>query len=300
MVHYKSINRATHSLSEREDCFRHTKFQEDTPGIFLKTCNRIEFYYGEEEVPEELIRHLFQVTSGLESSLIGERAVQGQVKEAYRLAAGRFKLSPSLHQLFQSALATGKRVRTETAISQGAVSHSLAVIELLSRQPLCLSNAIITVIGVNKLTRDTLLFLRNKGAFTLFLANRSVEKARLLADSVGCEVRSLREKRELLALSDVVISATSAPHTLICPKDLVPGQKQIIFDLAFPQDVEEAVRDIPGVTLFNLEDIEIQMDRNRAGRAAEIVGAEVIIEEEIDKFKESLIRRKVYQQIKKD
>ena len=101
---------------------------EEVPYIFLKTCNRSEIYYGEGEVPDEVARHLFRVVSGLESAIVGERAVQGQVKEAYYTAKAQRPLTAELHRLFQSALQVGKRVRNETEISHGAVSHSLCLL----------------------------------------------------------------------------------------------------------------------------------------------------------------------------
>ena len=108
-----------------------TQPDEEVPYIFLRTCNRSEIYYGEGEVPDEVARHLFRVVSGLESAIIGERAVQGQVKEAYYTAKAQRPLTAELHRLFQSALQVGKRVRNETEISHGAVSHSLAALEII-------------------------------------------------------------------------------------------------------------------------------------------------------------------------
>ncbi len=129
MISYKSINRQNYSLEEREAYSRTLLQQAGT--VLLQTCNRIELYYGEGDVPDDVARHLFRVTSGLESALVGERAVQGQVKNSYMQAISQYRLPTAMHKLFTSALQVGKRVRTETEISHGAVSHSLAAIEII-------------------------------------------------------------------------------------------------------------------------------------------------------------------------
>lgn len=213
MVHYQSINHSDYSLEERKILFRQDKQRKDTPHVFLQTCNRIERYEGEGDIPEEVVQHLFRVASGLESGLLGEQAILGQVKEAYETAKEKYRLPASLHKLFLAAITTGKRVRTETAIARGAVSHSLAAIELLEEEQTDWRKSVITVIGVNKLTEDALQFLKNKGAVTLFLANRSLEKAQPLAERFGCNIYPLTRKHEILAASDIVLTATSAPPT---------------------------------------------------------------------------------------
>ena len=134
MIAYKSINQQNFSLEEREAYFHALKKQEGA--VLLQTCNRVELYYGEGDVPDDVARHLFRVTAGLESALIGERAVQGQVKDSYQEAQRQYHLPAEIHKLFTCALQVGKRVRTETEISQGAVSHSLATIEIMEQEGL--------------------------------------------------------------------------------------------------------------------------------------------------------------------
>ena len=135
MIQYKSINHLTTSLKEREDYFSNMNRDDVGPSVLLQTCNRVELYYGEGEVPDEVARHLFRVVCGLESAITGERAVQGQVKDAYMAALqSGAKLSAGLNKLFECALQIGKRVRNQTEISHGAVSHSLAVIEIIEQQ----------------------------------------------------------------------------------------------------------------------------------------------------------------------
>ena len=157
MIQYKSINHQQTSLAEREECFRQLQLKEEGPQVFLQTCNRMELYYGEGDVPDEVARHLFRVVCGLESAIIGERAVQGQVKEAYLTAQKTQKLPTGLHKLFESALQVGKRVRTETQISHGAVSHSLATIEIMEQEQVDLTNSRITIIGVNSINKSIIM-----------------------------------------------------------------------------------------------------------------------------------------------
>lgn len=287
--HINKTNRIPHNvhISNQPD--------EEVPYIFLKTCNRSEIYYGEGEVPDEAARHLFRVVSGLESAIVGERAVQGQVKEAYYTAKAQRPLTAELHRLFQSALQVGKRVRNETEISHGAVSHSLAALEIIeSFGNVDLRNARITIIGVNKLTADILKFLQNKGAKMVFLANRSQIKAHYLADPLGIKVYTLDEKQEFLTQTDILISATSAPHLIIRKED-IPEQKRLLaIDLAFPRDIDSRLSELPNVQLYNIRDVEKKVRENIEVRGAEVEKAEAIIEEEIQEMQEALERRKKY------
>jgi glutamyl-tRNA reductase len=262
--------------------------------VLLQTCNRVELYYGEGDVPDDVARHLFRVTAGLESALIGERAVQGQVKESYQQAQLQYRLTAEMHKLFSCALEVGKRVRTETEISQGAVSHSLAAIEILQQEQVDLSQSRITIIGVNKLTSDILKFLKNKGARMVFLANRSQMKAHQLADPLGISVFELHDKQRFLADTDILISATSAPHAVIDATDIPFGKKLLAIDLAFPRDIDPSVGRLPNVRLYNLSDVERRVRENISVRKSEVVRAEAIIEEEIAELQDILRRRRQY------
>lgn len=299
MIQYKSINHQNTSLSEREDYFVQLNRSEVGPSVFLQTCNRVELYYGDGEIPDSVARHLFRVVCGLESAIIGERAVQGQVKEAYLAArdSGE-KLSAGLHKLFECALQIGKRVRTETQISHGAVSHSLAAIEIIEREQIDLRNARIAIVGVNKLTEDIIKFLKNKGAKVVFLANRTEEKAHRMADPYGIDVFRLDEKNRFLPEADILISATSAPHTIIFKEDLNPQRKLLAIDLAFPRDIDPAVTDLEGVRLYNLQDVERQVQNNIAVREDEVQKAELMIEEEIGLLREIMERRRSHHTIR--
>ena len=292
MIAYKSINQQNTSLEAREAYFQGLHVERGA--VLLQTCNRVELYYGDGDVPDDVARHLFRVTAGLESALIGERAVQGQVKESYQQAQLQYRLTAEMHKLFSCALEVGKRVRTETEISQGAVSHSLAAIEILQQEQVDLSQSRITIVGVNKLTSDILKFLKNKGARMVFLANRSQMKAHQLADPLGISVFELHDKQRFLADTDILISATSAPHAVIDATDIPFGKKLLAIDLAFPRDIDPSVGRLPNVRLYNLSDVERRVRENISIRKSEVVRAEAIIEEEIAELQDILRRRKQY------
>ena len=292
MIAYKSINQQNTSLEAREAYFQGLHVERGA--VLLQTCNRVELYYGDGDVPDDVARHLFRVTAGLESALIGERAVQGQVKDSYQQAQLQYRLTAEMHKLFSCALEVGKRVRTETEISQGAVSHSLAAIEILQQEQVDLSQSRITIVGVNKLTSDILKFLKNKGARMVFLANRSQMKAHQLADPLGISVFELHDKQRFLADTDILISATSAPHAVIDATDIPAGKKLLAIDLAFPRDIDPSIGRLPNVRLYNLSDVERRVRENISIRKSEVVRAEAIIEEEIAELQDILRRRKQY------
>lgn len=291
MIQYQSINHQNTSMTGREAYFRQLDRGQLGPSVLLQTCNRVELYYGDGEVPDDVARHLFRVACGLESAIIGERAVQGQVKEAYLAACREQKLPTGLHKLFEYALKTGKRVRTETRISYGAVSHSLAAIEIIEQEQADLQNARITIIGVNKLTEDIVKFLLNKGARLVFLANRTEEKARRMAEPYGIEVCRLEDKQAFLRETDILISATSADGLIVEACDLVPGRRLLAIDLAFPRDIDPAIAGMPGITLYNLHDVEQKVQRNISVREDEVRRAELLIEEEMGQMRRALERR---------
>ncbi|MGM9760576.1 MAG: glutamyl-tRNA reductase [Parabacteroides sp.] len=284
MIQNKTITRAAFNLQERERLSGSIWEDEQTPHILLATCNRTEVYWGEGAVPESVTRHLFRVASGLESALIGERAIQGQIKQAYTEALLKYKLSPSLNRLFQSAMHVGKRVRTETRIAEGAVSHSQVTVDILREKQIDLKNQVVSLIGVNKLTEDILKFLVSRGAVNIFLANRHLDKAEELAARYHGTAMSLDRKQELLHFTDILICATSAPHAIIRLEDMPDDKSMWIFDLAFPRDVDERIGKLPGVTLYNLEQIEQYARHNLSLRQSEIVKAEQVIGEEMEKL----------------
>lgn len=286
MIHCTLINNARFSLEERERLSATISIDECEPHIHLKTCNRSEWYWGEGAISEDIVRHLYRVAAGLESGLPGERAIQGQLKTAYREACGKYKLSPPLHKLFQTAMHTGKRVRSETRISEGAVSHSQVTVSMLKRENIDLQQKIVSIIGINKLTEDILKFLTAKQAINVFLSNRNFDKAKQFALQYNGTAMHLDDKRRMLDLTDVLICATSAPHLMVREEDVDAKKEMLIFDLAFPRDVAPGLGQRKGVRLYGLDEIEGFARANLSLRNSEISKAERIIEEEISKLKD--------------
>lgn len=253
-------------------------------GVLIKTCARTELYWGEGEIPVETARHLFRVAAGLESPLLGEGAILGQIKKSYFEAKETGSLSSAINKLFQTAICVGHRARTETAIARGAVSYSQVTVDILCKELPDLSTKVVSIIGVNELTESILAFLTARGATNIILANRSFEKAEVLADKYNAVPLPLSEKHKLLSLSDVVISATSAPHTIINKGDLPADKTQLLIDLANPDDIEGEVAKMPNKRLYKLHGIEALASQNLKKRENEIGKCEEIIEQEIVKL----------------
>jgi glutamyl-tRNA reductase len=254
--------------------------------VFLHTCNRVELYEGEGAVPPAVAKHLFRVVCGIESVMVGETAVQGQVKCAYDAARANASLSPSLHRLFQYALRVGKRIRTETSLSKGAMVHGKAVIEILRQENIPEKKSRVLVIGVNNLNASIIKYLSEKGNRTVFVANRTFEKALALSAEYRCAAAPFSQLKEYLSLTDVLVSATSAPHLILRNEDFTATQPIAVFDLAVPRDIDPEIGMRANVKLFNIEDIERRVGSNRDKRRAEVKKAERIIEEEVALFYE--------------
>lgn len=288
MIQCKLINNSEYGLEDREKLSASIHMNESVPHIMLKTCNRTEVYWGDGDISNKTVRHIYRVASGLESSLIGERAIQGQIKQAYTEALVKYRLSPTLNRLFQSAMHTGKRVRTETKIAEGAISHSQVTVDILKQKNIDLKQKIIGIIGINKLTENILKFLSSQGAVNILLSNRNIEKANNIALQYNATAMSLENKKFIIDFSDVLICATSAPHTIISKDDIATDKELLVFDLAFPRDVAEDVGELKNVDLMNLENIEAFAKENINLRKHEIYKAQQIIEEEVEKFQKWL------------
>lgn len=284
MIYHKKADYKNDS-SERERLLKQVKASGE-PGVLLQTCNRVEFYSGNGFVPEEATRHLFRLVSGLESVFIGESFIQGQVKQAYQQAAGKYSLDSSLHRLFQWAFLTGKRVRTETALSRGAMSHSHAVVEIIKGQVNDYEQKRFAFIGINKMNRTIMNFLKGNVHNAFVLCNRSFDKAVELEHQFNCKAFRLDHLKVALEQSDIVISGTSAPHAIIKKEHISQNKPLILFDLAVPCDADDEVQTLSTIQYFNLKRIEQQVNGNRAVRAGEIKKAELIIEQEFERFME--------------
>lgn len=284
MIYHKKTD-YNDSITDRETLLKQIKSSGE-PGVLLQTCNRAEFYGGNGMVPPEVIRHLFRLICGLESVFLGETFIQGQVKEAYQQASEKQRLDSSLHRLFQWAFLTGKRVRTETALSRGAMSHSHAVVEIIKQQVDDYQHKRFAFIGINKMNRTIMNFLKANVHNAFVLCNRSFDKALELESQFNCQAYKLDHLKSALEQSDIVISGTSAPHPIIKKEQIPQSRSLILFDLAIPADAAPEVQSHDNIQYFNLKRIEQQVNGNKTVRAGEIRKAELIIEEEIGRFME--------------
>ncbi len=277
-----------HSLAERESFISENGIF-CNQGVLLQTCNRVEWYYGRGEISDHIVRHLFRVVSGMESPLIGESAIVNQVKIAYQDAAKKSQLDKSLHKLFQTALFVGKRVRKETGISKGAMSHSQAAVHFLFKEIGDIKNLKITVIGVNALNEKIIKFLLKKDVEPVFIGNRTYDKARELADKYGAKAFRFDQLYEILEKTDVLISATAAPHYIIKKENFNISNSMYILDLAVPRDIDPEVGRLSNVELFDIEIIEKQIKKNIIYREEKLDRATKIIEEEVKLFSEKFV-----------
>lgn len=275
---------ASHSLADREAFQHHHLPLPPTGAVVLATCDRFEVYEGGGDPEPQVARHLFRVVSGLDSPLLGECQIQGQVRQAYAAAEG--PLDRGLHRLFQQALRVGKRVRSETSLSRGALGHGQIVADRVGRLPVPLGELRLLVIGVNNLNRGILRFLARRGSKTFFLGNRTLDRAQSLVKELGVgEALPLDQIRTVLAEVDVVISATSAPHLIVKAEDLPSeGGPRWFFDLAVPRDIDPAIGQLPSRTLFNVADLEREAAQSMHLRRAEVARAEAILEEELTRL----------------
>lgn len=235
-------------------------------------------------------RHLYRVSAGLESMIVGEDQVQGQVRRAYDAALERETTGPLTNHLFRAALVTGKRVRTETAIGEGHMSLP-SVSAMLAREVLGdLQGRRAVIIGTGESSELAARALADAGVQLVFVATRRRDRAVSLAARFGAESVSFDELPEALVEADMVISATSSPHLLIEARELAEVQSQrderalLIIDLAVPRDVDADCAEVAGVTLHDVDDLEAVVARNRRVRQSEARKAEGIVEEEIQSF----------------
>ncbi|MEJ7785417.1 MAG: glutamyl-tRNA reductase [Solirubrobacteraceae bacterium] len=235
-------------------------------------------------------RQLFRVTSGLESMIVGESEVQGQVRRSYELALEAGVTGPLSNRLFTAALTTGKRVRSETAIAQGRASVSTVAVDLAQDVMGDLEHRHVVIIGAGETSELTARALAAKGVRTVFVANRHAARARSVAERFGGAVVSLDALPAQLEAADIVVSSTSSPHPILGTEELAEviqvrdGRPLVLIDIAVPRDIDPGCADLPGVTLYDIDDLQGVVARTLEVRAGEAVAAEAIVEEEIQRF----------------
>lgn len=235
-------------------------------------------------------RHLYRVVSGLESMIVGEDQIQGQVKGAYEVGLAHETVGPLTHHLFTAALATGKRVRTETAIGERRLSAPTVAVALAREQLRSLDGREVVLIGTGETSELTARALRGTGARLVFVASRRRARALSLAEQYGGSSMSFDELPEALLAADVVVTATASPHLLLEVDEVAEvmrerdGRGLLLIDLAVPRDIDGACARLDRVTLFDIDDLQAVVARNRQVRQAEARRAEGIIEQEIGQF----------------
>jgi glutamyl-tRNA reductase len=288
--------------------------------ILLSTCNRTEFYglstdngaaemyirkliasrkrvdfethpgYAYTLTRNESVRHLLRVAAGLDSLVLGEAQILGQVRRAYELSLESRACGLVLNRILQSAIAVGRRARNETLIGAGAVSVASAASELAGKIFADLSSRTVLLIGVGEMGTLTARHMIEKGATSLIIANRTFSKAEELANELNGCAMPLDRLHEALAVADIVISSTGATTPIVTRKTMAPilsrrgGRPIYVIDIAVPRDFESSIGKMDGVFLHDIDNMGVLVDRNLEKRRAEIPKAESIVEQELESF----------------
>jgi glutamyl-tRNA reductase len=297
-------------------------FEHVLEGAILSTCNRVEIYAlvskfhgGAQDLrnfmaefchvaPEDFadhlytyhdeaaVRHLFRVSCGIDSMVVGETEILGQVRRAYQVAQEEGTVQRILGGAFRQALRAGKRARTGTEIARNPVSISSAAVELAKRafEGKTLEGMKVVIVGAGKMGRLAAQALVQWGATDVTVVNRSEAKARQLAASFNAVFRPFEELQAAIAAADIVLSSTTAPGTVIertmVEQALVSrgGRPLFIVDIAVPRDVEPSVGDLDEVILRDIDDLKGVVESNRESRLGEVSKVEAIISEDLGKF----------------
>ena len=297
--------------------------------LHLSTCNRVELVAAVEDTPqileaiksflahsgnltaqeaaaclygyqnEEAIRHLFRVASSLDSLVMGEAQILGQVKEAFRRAMAENYTGIALNRLMHRAFRTAKRVRTETGIAANPVSVSFAAVELAKKIFGTLAAKKVLVIGAGEMAELTVTHLIGNGAEDITVANRTVALAEVLAEKYHGKAIGLAGLNEALCDADIVISSTGAPEYIITEEMirncLRKRKNRLLFliDIAVPRDIDPAADNIGNVYLYNIDNLQDIVDENIKNRHREALKAEEIVQEEVAQYSRWLKELKV-------
>jgi glutamyl-tRNA reductase len=291
--------------------------QEVNEAMILSTCNRVEVMVAEtsdderirqflcefHQIPHDAvskhlysfrnvdaIRHVFRVTSSLDSMVVGEPQILGQVKEAYRIASDAGTVGAHLSALMNRAFAVAKKVRSETGISQSAVSVSYAAVELARKIFGDLSGKTVMIIGASKMGELAAKHLKRNGVSSVLVTNRTFERAVELAKIFEGAAVPFEHFTDHMVGADIVITSTGAPHFII-PKSLAEqvihrrkNKPMFFIDIAVPRDIDPAVNEIDNAFLYDIDDLQQVIDANLKERLKEAMRAEEIIDNEVQAF----------------
>lgn len=291
-----------------------------TEMVILSTCNRTEIYAvsNQEILPEleiflseahgvslaefsthlqrrqglEAARHLFDVAAGLDSLVIGEPQILGQIVSALELSRGQNMTGPVLNRLFQSAIHAGKRARTETGISRNPASVSSLAASLAERVVPSIAGAQIVILGAGEMAELAVEALRKRGVNRILVVNRTLERAHAIADRWEAQVATFENLESALASADILIASTGAPHTIVTAGMVRKAMQArsfrplVLIDIAVPRDIDSEAASLPSVRLFDIDSLNAQLEGALAERMAEVPQVRAILEEEILEFAE--------------
>jgi glutamyl-tRNA reductase len=295
--------------------------------LVLSTCNRLEVYVspdaatGSPAVGDflaewhgldhavvrphlydrrdgEAVRHLFRVAASLDSLIVGEGQISGQVKRAYELAQQAAAAGPLLHGLFQHARLVAKRVRRETGIAQGHASVSSVAVDYVRQVFAHFHDKTVLVIGAGKMGGLTLKHLKALAPYRILVTNRSPDKAKEVAAGCGGEPVPWERLTDVLARADIVLSTTGAPEPIVTRKQFKKvlaqrtGGPMVILDIAVPRDFDPAIHDGDRVCLFNIDDLQRIREQTLGQRFKHVAPAEAIVEQEANRFVAEWARRR--------
>jgi glutamyl-tRNA reductase len=235
-------------------------------------------------------RQLYRVTAGLESMIVGEAEIQGQVRRAHEAAMRAGTTGPLSNRLFAAALTAGKRVRSETEIGSSRVSVPSVAVDLALSVLGGLENRHVVILGAGETSELTARALAEQGAGTVFVANRHADRALSLAQRFGGSVIGLDKLPDQLVQADIVVSSTASPHPIVGRDELElvmaerRGRALLLIDMAVPRDIDPACAELDGVSLYDIDDLQKVIARNLSTRAEELPQALEIVEEEIRRF----------------
>ena len=308
----EQLPKALHQLSTYEHILE---------GVILSTCNRTEVYalvtkfhggvqdlrnflaefchVAPEDFSDDLytyhdeaaVAHLFRVASGIDSMVVGESEILGQVRRAYQAALDEGLLTRVLAAAFRQALRVGKRARTETAIGRNPISISSAAVDLAKKAfaSTSLEGKQVAIVGAGKMGSLAARALWDSGARDVVVVNRSEERAQAIADTFGVVARPLNELSDALKSADIVISSTTAAQTVITTEIVEAATMDrikplFIVDIAVPRDVDPAVALIANVVLRDIDDLRGVVETNRGSRLGEVSKVEAIVSAELERF----------------
>lgn len=279
--------------------------------VILSTCNRVEVYalagnaaaataavrrflnddtHLYEHRDRDCIRHLLEVASGLDSMVLGETEILGQVKSAYQAAHAAGATGAALNRLFQKALSAAKHIRTATAITRGSTSVGSVAVDLAEKIFGKLAGCTVMVIGTGEMSEATARALHSRGAGHLLVCSRTHERAEALAGQLDGRAISYESWPVEFPAVDIVISATAAPHPIVTLEKLTPLMKQrrqrplFLIDIAVPRDIERTCGDFENVYLYDIDDLQQIAQQNLAARQREIAACRALIAEHEARF----------------